>query len=190
MWVAAMALWMVVFWAGVVMLALWVGRLVLPQAEERQMYWVGIGGAVLVLSTLVTMVMFAAPYARSGPGGVPLWMSHMGWGGWFPAPSAEQVVHPTAGVPTIQVDLLEFAFQPRETRITGWQPVNLELVNRGAILHAVAIPKLGAQITLRPGERKVVRLDWLKAGTYEFYCSIPSHREAGMVGRFIVGLPN
>ncbi len=154
------------------------------------MYWMGIGGAVLVLSTLVTMVMFTAPYARSGPGGASLWMPHMGWGGWYPAPSAEEVVPPTAGAPTIQVNLLESAFQPSEIRITGWQPVNLELVNRSAILHAVAIPKLGAQITLRPGERNVVRLDWLKAGTYEFYCRIPSHREAGMVGRFIVGPSN
>ncbi len=190
MWFGAMGLWMVVFWAGVVMLALWLGRLVLPRAEECQMHWVGIGGAVLVLGTLVAMVMFAAPYTRSGPSGPSLWMPHMGWGGWYPAQSAEEVVPPTAGDPTVRVNLLEFAFHPSEIRVTGWHPVSLELVNRGAVLHSVVIPKLGAQISLRPGERKVVRLDWVKAGTYEFYCSIPSHREAGMVGRFVVGPSN
>ncbi len=30
----------------------------------------------------------------------------------------------------------------------------------------------------------------VEAGTYEFICAIPAHREAGMMGRLVVGPEN
>lgn len=36
------------------------------------------------------------------------------------------------------------------------------------------------------GETKTLTFNSGAAGEYEFYCSIPGHREAGMVGKLIV----
>jgi len=60
------------------------------------------------------------------------------------------------------------------------------LTNRGAILHDVTIPALGFQLVAQPGQRAVGALTPTTPGTYEFYCSVPGHREAGMIGRLVV----
>jgi uncharacterized cupredoxin-like copper-binding protein len=43
-------------------------------------------------------------------------------------------------------------------------------------IHMAAMPGLNAHVTFTPTE----------SGTYEFYCALPGHREAGMVGTLIV----
>jgi plastocyanin len=138
------------------------------------------GGGVLVASALL-----AAGVVYWGVPGPTFWTPHLG-GRLSPPPTAEQLSLPAAGASTVRVTLVEFAFRPNEIRMKGWQPTNLEMVNDGVLLHAVVIPKLGVRITLKPGERRAVRLDWLKTGTYQFFCSIPGHREAGMIGRLVV----
>jgi len=57
-------------------------------------------------------------------------------------------------------------------------------------VHTVVIPVLAVRATLLPGERRTVGVGRVEAGTYEFFCAIPAHREAGMMGRLIVGPGN
>lgn len=84
----------------------------------------------------------------------------------------------------VQVTLREFEFEPRPLRVKAGT-VRFRLVNRGAVEHDFAIPSLEGhgdheQHLVRPGQSRDVELD-LKPGTYEAVCTIPGHKEAGMV---------
>ena len=39
---------------------------------------------------------------------------------------------------------------------------------------------------VNPGSRSKVTFKHLKAGTYEFYCPVPGHKQAGMKGKLVV----
>jgi nitrite reductase (NO-forming) len=69
---------------------------------------------------------------------------------------------------------------------SGGQPINLELANRGVVVHDLTIPALGFQAAVQPGRQWTAGLRAPAAGTYEYYCSVPGHREAGMGGRLVV----
>jgi hypothetical protein len=64
--------------------------------------------------------------------------------------------------------------------------LTLELINSGSLQHTIVIPALGVQATLLPAEHRIVHVGSVGAGTYEFFCAIPGHRKAGMIGRLAV----
>jgi uncharacterized cupredoxin-like copper-binding protein len=54
--------------------------------------------------------------------------------------------------------------------------------------HAIEVEGKGSEKkgkTVRPGGTSKVTLT-LKKGTYEFYCPVPGHRQAGMKGKIVV----
>jgi len=60
--------------------------------------------------------------------------------------------------------------------------VNLILVNEGTLPHDITIPALGFSLPAAPGTTASGSLSVARPGTYGFFCSVPGHREAGMVG--------
>lgn len=109
---------------------------------------------------------------------------HMG-GPWQPAPRGEAPAA-VAAAPVVEVSGLDFAFRPAQLRARVGQPMNLALTNRGAVVHDVTIPALSFQLVAQPGQRAVGGLTVTTPGTYEFYCSVPGHRQAGMIGQLAV----
>lgn len=72
-------------------------------------------------------------------------------------------------------------------------PLTLEFRNRGQLAHNIVFEEVeGAPVAageddfLAAGESATYELD-LTAGEYPFFCSVPGHVEAGMVGTLIVG---
>ena len=66
--------------------------------------------------------------------------------------------------------------------------VTLEMENPSQLPHAIAIKGNGVDVdgkTVGKGEKSVASAD-LKPGTYEFYCPVPGHKEAGMKGTLTV----
>ncbi|HET8679865.1 MAG TPA: cupredoxin domain-containing protein [bacterium] len=120
-----------------------------------------------------------------GPGNRPGsgWMPHMGWG---PGPGAGTALPPVAGAPAVSVGMEDFRFVPAEIRLKAGQRVNLQVTNRGAILHDLVIPALRFHAEVAAAQHTTVGFIAPRAGVYEFYCSVPGHREAGMVGRLVV----
>src|SRR5215217_1894530 len=51
--------------------------------------------------------------------------------------------------------------------------------------HNFSIDELGIDIDIAPGETQETVIN-APAGEYEFYCNVPGHKEAGMVGTLIV----
>ncbi len=123
-----------------------------------------------------TVVAFDPPDASGTP--------HMQWR-WFRA-----LPWPTFPGPirqTVRVVATDFAFGPSVVRVAGSVSFNLEVVNTGRATHILVIPVLGTTAVVEPGESRIVHVGHAEPGVYEFFCAIPAHREAGMLGRLIVG---
>lgn len=76
-------------------------------------------------------------------------------------------------------------FEPDEVTIAADTDVTFLLPNEGAALHNFVIDELDIEVDIDPGAEAEVVIN-APAGEYEFYCDIPGHREAGMVGTLIV----
>jgi len=66
--------------------------------------------------------------------------------------------------------------------------VTIKLTNESSLEHNVAVAQGSRQLGVSPtikGSETELKLD-LKAGEYEFYCTIPGHRQAGMEGTLSV----
>ena len=120
-----------------------------------------------------------------------------------------------SGVSTVQpateitVEASDFAYDPASITIPAGQPVTLTLMNTGAVEHDFVIDTI--QVTdveasesgpaqhhqmdeadydlhffARAGESAVLKFTALEPGTYEIFCSIEGHKQAGMIGTLIV----
>ncbi len=86
---------------------------------------------------------------------------------------------------TVEVVSIDIAFEPSEITIPADTDVTFVLPNEGAAPHNLSIDELDISIDQAPGESHEVVIN-APAGTYEFYCNVPGHREAGMVGTLTV----
>jgi plastocyanin/mono/diheme cytochrome c family protein len=88
--------------------------------------------------------------------------------------------------PTLEVDMVDIAFNPTELTIPANTDVTINLVNNGAATHNFNVDALGVQSgDYAGGQTGSVTIN-AAPGEYEYYCSIPGHKEAGMVGKLIV----
>lgn len=65
-------------------------------------------------------------------------------------------------------------------------PALLEVTNKGPSPHNLVIDGLAKTTTIPVGQKVLLSLGNVEAGTYTWYCSIAGHREAGMSGTFTV----
>jgi uncharacterized cupredoxin-like copper-binding protein len=63
--------------------------------------------------------------------------------------------------------------------------VTFTLPNDGVTLHNFSIDELGVDVDIDPGATQEVVVN-APPGSYEYYCNVPGHKEAGMVGTLIV----
>lgn len=110
----------------------------------------------------------------------------------------------------ITLDLTDFSYSIPSFTIPAGEPVTVTLVNKGLVEHDFVIEQVDAQMTLlqdsgseahqahgeesdfdvhasaQVGTTTVIELTILEPGTYQFFCSVEGHREAGMIGELIV----
>ena len=91
-----------------------------------------------------------------------------------------------AGGRAISITLTEFKFSPAQPEVPAGTPFTLTLKNAGAIDHDFVITKTDIKVLIKPGASAQQEIGALAAGTYEIICSIPGHKESGMVGKLIV----
>jgi nitrite reductase (NO-forming) len=80
----------------------------------------------------------------------------------------------------------DFAFSPNQVRVSAGGTVNLILANEGDTLHDITAPALRFRLEAMAGATATGVLTVPGPGTYEFFCSVPGHREAGMSGILVV----
>ena len=82
--------------------------------------------------------------------------------------------------PRLEVSATEMAYDPDEVAVAAGT-VEIVMHNDGTILHDLRIADQPFIVEARAGETATAQVA-LAAGSYEFYCSLPGHREAGMEG--------
>ncbi|GGZ56973.1 hypothetical protein GCM10008101_08080 [Lysobacter xinjiangensis] len=76
-----------------------------------------------------------------------------------------------------------------DLRVPEGKVVQINLVNGDGALHDIAVPDFAAksdQLSDKGASTTIV-FRATKAGTFEYYCTLPGHKAAGMVGKLIVG---
>jgi len=122
-------------------------------------------------------------------------------GGGSSAPSGTPVA-PANGALTVRA--AEWGFKPPNIILQPGQQVRLTFANDGAILHDLKIDALDATgvtsqsaggpsgdqgelfVAANPGKTGTLVFTPSEFGTFDFYCTIPQHRQLGMEGTMIV----
>jgi mono/diheme cytochrome c family protein/plastocyanin len=105
-------------------------------------------------------------------------------GGAAQTPAAAQASgggEQAAAGPVFTVTSHDIYFDPKEFTIPANTDVTVELPNEGVTLHDFSIDALGISVSIQPGATESVVIN-APPGDYEYYCNVPGHKEAGMVG--------
>ena len=109
----------------------------------------------------------------------------------------------------IILDAAEFTYSPVSVKVPVGEPVMLTLRNTGAVEHDFVIDKINItnveasesapaqhhqmdqheydlHFFAKAGETATLQFTAMEPGTYEIFCSIDGHREAGMIGELVV----
>lgn len=121
-----------------------------------------------------------------------------------PAQSSADIVNPTSLTISVRDDKTPWAFMAEEKanptiQLKKGEKVTLKFTNTGAIPHDLTVEGLEvADIppghtpggepgqTLDPDQEGEVIFTPNEAGTFTYFCSVPGHKELGMVGKIIV----
>lgn len=85
----------------------------------------------------------------------------------------------------IVVESYDIYFEPTELTIPADTDVTVTLPNKGVTLHNFAIDELEIDVDIDPGATEETVIN-APAGIYEYYCNVPGHKQAGMVGMLTV----
>jgi nitrite reductase (NO-forming) len=81
----------------------------------------------------------------------------------------------------------DVAFTETTLELPANTDVTLVIHNNGALTHTFDLDELNVHSgELAGGESKTITFNTGAAGTYEYYCAVPGHRESGMVGTLTV----
>lgn len=75
---------------------------------------------------------------------------------------------------------------PTSLQVKSGEVLGLFVINRDDFAHSFDIDALGVSVQLPPNSTTAVAIKPTAAGTLEFYCAVPGHKEAGMVGTITV----
>jgi plastocyanin len=87
----------------------------------------------------------------------------------------------------VTVNATEFKFDPATINATPGQLINLTVKNNGSVQHTWVLSQANVKLTIDPGKTaSATFMAPTTAGTYQYECDLPGHKEAGMVGQMIV----
>jgi outer membrane protein assembly factor BamB/plastocyanin len=93
---------------------------------------------------------------------------------------------PVGSTASQAVQLVDIAFVPPTLEMPADAPVTVTLSNTGAAVHNFNIDELNIHSgDVPPGQSSEVTIT-APAGTYQYYCNVPGHKEAGMIGTLTV----
>ncbi|MFZ5816059.1 MAG: cupredoxin domain-containing protein [Bacillota bacterium] len=133
---------------------------------------------------------------------------------WGAAVSALMVVGVLAGCSSgstsstpaqvVELSAENMAFSTKEITVKKGTPVKLVLTNKDTLLHDFTVEKMPAKVkeskgddhghdaglsvhvAADTGKTGTVEFTPTEAGSYTFTCTVPGHKDAGMVGKLIV----
>lgn len=105
------------------------------------------------------------------------------------ASASESEAEAGAGEAAMSIEAQDIAFS--ETEITAKPGDTIEMTNTGQLEHDFTVDELGIhEVTPSNGDTVTITVpEDAKPGDYEFYCSVPGHKQAGMVGTLTIEAP-
>lgn len=157
-----------------------------------------LGGVILTATLtggLLVLALMLAACASGGGGG-----QSSGSGTATPSPTPGPTLDGEAPVVTLKLDMRDIAYSAEELRAPAGSVFAIEFRNRGVIEHdftidtftgdaspfALASDDYNVYVLLDRGESATLLLRVPEAGTIDFYCTIPGHREVGMEGILVI----
>ena len=101
------------------------------------------------------------------------------------SPEASPAATPGAGDNEVTVESYDIYFEPEELSIPADTDVTVKLPNKGVTLHNFSIDELDIDVDIEPGAEEETIIN-APAGEYEYYCNVPGHKPAGMLGTLTV----
>ncbi len=84
---------------------------------------------------------------------------------------------------TVEVTAKEFAFVPETISVQQGERLTIVLANEGALSHNLHIPELDVEIeTIQTDGMTRHSFTPDETGTFDFFCAVPGHKQAGMRG--------
>ncbi len=97
-------------------------------------------------------------------------------------PSASPTASPVADATTFALAAVDIGFKPKEFTVPANTDITIAFSNDGKMQHDLVLADMGISTgRLNAGETREVKIN-AKPGAYHFYCSVPGHKQAGMVG--------
>ncbi|MGG6438497.1 plastocyanin/azurin family copper-binding protein [Saccharococcus caldoxylosilyticus] len=99
----------------------------------------------------------------------------------------------------VVIEATEFAYFPKDFKLSAGQPVTLIFKNSGEVEHDIEFENMKASLLQQshhghhsknqtvhihslPGKTAEVKFIPIESGVFRFYCTVPGHKESGMVG--------
>ncbi len=105
------------------------------------------------------------------------------------APKPAAVPAASQGAVDLKVVATDLKFTPSTLQAKVGQTIKLLMDNKGVIEHDIALPTIKAdkpaaslKVLAKPGQSASLEFTPTAPGTYEYICTIPGHKEAGMKG--------
>lgn len=99
----------------------------------------------------------------------------------------------TAEAVEVKVVATDLKFTPPTIQAKAGQPIKIVLDNKGVIEHDIAFPTIKAdkpaatlKALAKPAQTVTLEFTPTAKGTFEYVCTIPGHKEAGMKGAITV----
>lgn len=83
---------------------------------------------------------------------------------------------------TTTVEAKDTKFGPTALAARAGETLGIVLINRDSFPHSFDIDALNIHVQLPANSTSVAAIAPITAGSLEFYCGVPGHKEAGMVG--------
>ena len=90
------------------------------------------------------------------------------------------------GAEVITIVATEFGFDMPSFEVQAGEPVNIMLINDGALEHELKIEEFDFHVHTMPGETAMAGFMPTETGTFQFVCDVPGHFDLGMFGELLV----
>ncbi|MGC4192780.1 MAG: cupredoxin domain-containing protein [Thermomicrobiales bacterium] len=144
-----------------------------------------LSGTISRRRLVVRSAAAAGALAAVGVAGSQLVMAAQDTASPSASPSSSPSASPASGS-MIEIAAEDIKFDPKELTIPADTEVQIKVTNKGVLQHDFHIDKLDiTSKMLNAGDTDTVKVK-AAAGTYDFWCTVPGHKEAGMVGKLTV----
>lgn len=141
---------------------------------------VGLSLAILLIAGFTGYLILSGRFKTTTPTVTPTTTEQ---GITQPSPVATEAAE--EDVKVVEVSGSEFKFTPAQIQVKTGQKIRVVFKNTGRIRHDFVVEGLNVRTKIISAGTTDTTEFTPDANTYTFFCSVPGHKEAGMVGKLV-----